>query len=140
MWSKLRVANESDRRERRRMTNLSFTDFVEAIVRVATMKTVPTDEEVADGGFDDGGQMLLLLRSLPAQDRAFRKNRPAEWNMPLRQPIWRCVHHLITFLIRIVEFRVHGSTMAGDLVLSRREVIEFKRFQSTGVDERGKSD
>ena len=43
MWSRLRVANESDPRERRRMTNLRFEDFCEALVRIATMKCVPTD-------------------------------------------------------------------------------------------------
>ena len=140
-WSKLRVANESDPKARRRMTNLRFEDFMEAIVRIATMKCVPTDAEVEAGGFDDGGQMLLALRSSPAEDRAFRASRPAEWNMPLRQPIWRCVHHLIAFMARVVAQRVHGSTSTGALKpeLSRREVAAFKAHGlSKGVDERGR--
>ena len=141
LWSKLRVANESDAKERRKMTNLRFEDFLEAIVRIATMKCVPTDEEVEEGGFDDGGQMLLALRRVPAHDRAFRASRPAEWNMPLRQPIWRCVHHLISFFVHVIEEQVHGSGAGGDLVLSRREVCTFKEHHShKGIDERGQED
>jgi len=32
-----------------------------AIVRLATMKCVPTDDEVEQGGFDDGGAGQMLL-------------------------------------------------------------------------------
>ena len=102
------------------------------------MKTVPTDDECAESGYEDGGQLLLALRASPADDYAFRSQRPAEWNAPLRQPIWRCVHHLVAFLARVVELRVHGSTSAGDLRLSRREVGLFKaQGLGKGVDPRG---
>ena len=58
--------------------------------------------------------------------------------MPLRQPIWRCVHHLICFFARIVELRVHGVNVYGnDLRLKRREVLAFKWHQTHGLDERG---
>jgi len=138
MWSKMRIANESEAKERRKLHNMRFEDFLEAIVRLATMKCVPTDDEVEQGGFDDGGQMLLTLRSNPAEDYAFRSKRPAVWNMPLRQPIWRCVHHLICFFARIIELRVHGVNAYGnDLQLKRREVLAFKRHQTHGLDERG---
>ena len=35
-------------------------DFNECIVRLATMKTVPTDAEAEEGGFADEGEMVLV--------------------------------------------------------------------------------
>lgn len=141
MWSKMRVADESDAKERRKLANMRFEDFMEAIVRMATMKCVPTDEEVEQAGFDDGGQLLLALRSNPSEDKAFRSVRPAVWNMPLRQPIWRCAHHLLCFFARIIELRVHGvNVYSHNLKLSQREVTNFKKNQKIGVDERGQAE
>ena len=47
------------------------------------------------------------------------------------------MHHLIAFLVRIVEFRVHGDTFSGDLKLTKREAHAFKRQAGKGGDERG---
>ena len=82
--------------------------------------------------------MLMALRATPTLDRAFRSSRPSLWYSPLRQPVWRCVHHLICLLVRTVESSVHGTSYGGDLVLNRREVAAFKSQQGQGGrDERG---
>lgn len=133
MWSKMHVANVSEASERRQLLHLGFEDFMEALVRIATMKCLPTDDEVAISGFDDAGQMLLAMSAIPANYAAFRAARPTRWNEPLRQPIWRAVHHLICLMVRSVGHQVHGCYMLGDLKLTRREVATFKkRWQNAG--------
>ena len=128
LWSRIRVPKESDEKDRRRMCNLRFEDFLEAITRLATCKCLPTDDEVADCGFEDGGQMLLALRKLPNEELAFKAARPQEWDSELRQPIWRCLHHLIALCVHTVTEVVHGSS-SGDLKLSPKEVEAFKRIK-----------
>ena len=62
-------------------------DFLEALCRMATMKCMPTDDEVAQCGCSDGGHMLLSMN--PAERRKFAIQRPQTWDGPMRQPIGR---------------------------------------------------
>ena len=43
----------------------SFDDFLEAITRVACLKALPTDADVAASGHPDGGSYLLTLCQTP---------------------------------------------------------------------------
>ena len=56
-------------------------------MRIATMKAMPTDEEVEDAGCEDGGEMLLAMS--PYERRNFATSNAATWDTELRQPIWR---------------------------------------------------
>ena len=46
MWSRMRVIDEDDRTARERIENLTFWGFLEAMVRVAQSKALPTNEQV----------------------------------------------------------------------------------------------
>ena len=47
VFSRLRVVDEESERGKRRMHYLSFEDFLEAVVRLATVKALPTTAELA---------------------------------------------------------------------------------------------
>jgi len=127
LWSRLRVADESNAAQRRAMCNLRFEDFNECIVRLCTMKVIPTDEEVEDGGFTDGGEMFLELRKAN-EWRTWSMDRQIAWNDELRQPIWRCVHHIMAIITRGVEERLLGKDVptTGNYKLTKKIVEKFK--------------
>jgi len=132
MWARMRVADETNIVERRKMCNLKFVDFLEALCRMATMKTMPTDDEVEAAGCADGGEMLLKM--VPSERRNFVVQRPQNWDSEPRQPIWRCLFHLISLITRSVEgvvtVKVKGvdPTVKADLRLTRAEVKTFKKL------------
>jgi len=133
LWSRLRVADESDASQRRSMCNLRFEDFCECLVRLATMKRMPTDAEVDEAGYADGGDMILGLRKT-AQLRDWCATRQQAWNDELPQPIGRCVSHLLATFIRTVEDRLlredEPTTGVG---LTKKMVTTFKnRVQKSG--------
>ncbi len=105
---------------------------------MATMKSMPTDEEVEDAGFADGGQMLLSMS--PYERRTFVSQRPQTWDGELRQPIWRCMHHLISLIVRTIEDTVNVLWKVkdgGDLKLNRKEVATFKKMGGLAGAEMG---
>jgi hypothetical protein len=61
VWSRIRVCNEADTHQRKRIVNLLFEDFLEALTRLCTMKCLPTDDEVDECGFEDGGQSAFRM-------------------------------------------------------------------------------
>lgn len=123
VFSRLRVVDEESERGKRRLNSLSFEDFLEAVVRVATMKALPTNAELAILGARDAGTFLIQLRANPAGYTAFVKARERGWEDPLRQPIRRCVEHLLSLIIRTIETGLSES--AGDMVLKRSELVRF---------------
>mmetsp|Transcript_10886 Transcript_10886/g.27892 ORF Transcript_10886/g.27892 Transcript_10886/m.27892 type:complete len:173 (+) Transcript_10886:722-1240(+) len=126
LWSRLRVADESNAAQRRAMCNLRFEDFIECMVRLATMKRVPTDQETQDGGYVDGGELVLELRKNHSF-RAWCMARPQAWNTPLSQPIHRCVHHLMAIIIRTVEEPLLVMDEESRGRLTKKEVRNFQK-------------
>jgi len=130
LWSRLRVADESDAAQRRAMCNLRFEDFAECIVRLATMKRVPTDDQATGAGYADGGEMVIALRK-SQEYRTWCLSRPQAWDDALDQPIWRAVHHLLTIFIRTVEDTLlGGEEPTACAMLSRRAVDTFRKRQA----------
>lgn len=99
---------------------------------MATMKTMPTDDEVEAAGCEDGGDMLLKM--VPSERRNFVVQRPQNWDSEPRQPIWRCLFHLISLITRSIEgvvtVKVKGAdpSVKADLRLTRAEVKTFKKL------------
>ena len=101
---------------------LPFEGFLEALVRLAAIKGLPHDEEIAENGFKDAGEMVAWLRGndLPALQQMLGNS--AAWGEEPLQPIWRCVDHLICILIRGIEAKTAG---ANDLNLTKREMLAW---------------
>ena len=104
MWSRMRVIDEDCATARERIENLTFFGFLEAMVRVAQSKALPTDEQVAASGCADGGELLLKLRAEdPTGYREFVAAHDGEWWQPLRQPIANAIKHMLMLVMRTVS-------------------------------------
>ena len=78
LWSRMRVVNEASGGARLRVTHLLFEDFLEAIVRVALAKALPTDAEVRAEGCSDVGE--FMLREHPDRCMRFVHEHSAVWD------------------------------------------------------------
>jgi hypothetical protein len=129
-WSKMRVIDESSLKGRAKLLHLSFEDFLEALVRMACMKGLPFDEEIAESECVDAGEFILELMCYPKLYEAFCRERASGWDEEPLQPVARCLEHLIQVIVRTVE----GSTKGKDnMVLSETEAAEF--FKRGGADD-----
>jgi hypothetical protein len=124
VFARLRAVDEESERGKKRINHLSFEDFLEAIVRCATMKALPTKGELIFSGYKDAGSFLVQLRTNPAAYAQFVEHRERAWDEPLRQPIERCVEHLLSLVIRTIEVSTTGW---GDGKLSKSEITRFYR-------------
>ena len=68
--SRMLVVDETTPLGWRRTTNLTFEDFLEAFVRAALLKPLPTPAEVQKAGYRDAGEFVLKMRT----------DDPAGWN------------------------------------------------------------
>lgn len=125
VFARLRAIDENSQRGKTRCNHLSFEDFLEAIVRCATMKALPTTAELLLLGAADCGSFMTELRANPQAYNVFVEARERSWGDKLRQPIERCVEHLISLIIRTVENAL--SVDGDDCKLSKSEVIKFKK-------------
>ena len=123
VWSRMRAIDEGALSERIKVLQLSITDMLEALVRVASMKLMPTRDEWTDEGHLDGGDFLLQLRETPAAYTEFLARNEPHWKDPFRQPIWDCVSSLLTLIIRVVRREIGEVGMAP---LTRVEVDRFR--------------
>jgi len=94
-YSRMFVVDESSRRGARRMRHLSFEDFLEAVVRLAQLLPLPTDDEIAAEGCDGAADFLARLG---AGDRREVFDRAHADNLAhhLQE---RCVAHVIDVLL-----------------------------------------
>ena len=139
VWSRHRVIDERIKGSRVKLTNLSLEDFYEALMRVSTMKALPTDDELTEaflsGNFGeeevpDAGVFILTTKQRAANDKKLTlaydqwlKDHANSWNSPPRQKYHRCLAHLIELLVRTIDGRSMGED---DLLLTKREVIMYK--------------
>ena len=132
VWSRMCVVgSENEDDVHTRTVHLQFEDFLEAIVRLSTMTGWPTDAEIDRAGYTDAGELLLSLQPFPAVYERFVAAHAAAWDEEPRQPIERCVDHLISWVIRVVEgalYGVSGCVFGGeDMRLTEKEVAAFRR-------------
>lgn len=147
-WARMRVVDVNAATSKPKMQNLSFEDFLDAFVRVATMKALPTDEALAREGCVDAGALLLRLRKNPDVYRGWVKAHGRRWDEPLPQPVERAVAHLLMLLIRTIEAVTarkgprkgssvatgkSGVTVVEDSAnLSKTEVLNFRKEGGLG--------
>ena len=130
IWSRMAVVAEDDKKGRIKLCHLSFEDFLEAIVRMATMKSMPFDDEIEASGSADGGQYLLELQEHPTLHKMFLDSHHQEWDDPPLQPIHRSVDHLASLIVRTVDEATKGRT---DGVISKEEA---RLFHASGGSKR----
>ena len=118
-----------------RITTLSFEDFLEAFVRTATMKALPTDAEIDQVGLSDAGQFLLNLQlKRPEAYQDFLRERAIDPLHPgAAQPVARCVEHLCMLMVRVVE---RATQAEGDAKISRAEATKYSKYGIVGPQER----
>ena len=110
----------------------NLAQYLEAIVRCARLKSLPTKTEITEAMSEDAGIFLCDLRCNPIAYAAFVESREPEWDGPLRQPIECAVEAIILLIIRTIEGTIKPGAQ-GDLRLSNKEVLAF--YNRGGRDE-----
>ena len=133
MWSRMRVIDEDDLKNRARIENLTFWGFLEAIIRVAHSKALPTDDEVAESGYADGGDFLIgLRRDDPTAFRAFVRRNRRQWWEPTRQPIDKKLSIILQLIVRTLAERITRWERDGSVAKARREAREAEAARAKG--------
>ena len=70
VWSRMRVVDERPLKSRVKLTQLSFEAFLDALVQMACIKIMPTQEQCFDAGCSDAGEFILQLRKQPVHEYA----------------------------------------------------------------------
>jgi len=124
-WSITVVIDGSSKTGSLKEQNLPYEGFLEALCRMAMLKSLPTDAEIANAGFADAGQYMNHLKI--KDEEAYMKlmsERATPWGHEPPQPIERQVYHMIAIIIRTME---EGSDGTDDMVLTQREANDWVR-------------
>ena len=118
------VADPYMARSEVRASHLPFEGFLEALCRVAALKALPDDAALEVGGFANAGAFLCHLRenASPEEHAAFLKRGANEWGEPPKQPLARCVDHLIAYVLFMIERGTRGDD---DMKLDEKEVALY---------------
>ena len=120
-WCRMRVIDERPLKAVAKVSQLTFEDFLEAFVRVATLKVLPTQEQLYDAGADGVCNFFRTMRSeQPAKHTAFVCTHMREWDAPLPEPIHRLVESLSNLIIDTVK------EATGESKVDIKAVAKFK--------------
>jgi hypothetical protein len=118
------VVNTSTAVGVRKQCNLPFEGFLECLIRLSILKALPTDCEIIAKGADNAGHyMKMLEEEEPGLVLAFKTARKTALGGEPRQPVDRCVDHLISIIIRSVE----STKGSGDMNLTESEMSAFAK-------------
>jgi len=123
VWSRMRCIDLSTIDSQVRNTQMAFTDFMEAVCHIATIKRLPTDDQIFEHGYEDAGEFLVMLRKeSPADYKDFMAETVREWDESLPQPIFRLVDHTCSLLARsFASVRRQRKASAGRGSTDRKE-------------------
>lgn len=114
---------------RERIENLTFWDFLEAIVRVAQQKAMPTDEEVEEYGYADGGEFLLRLKDDdPGAYRDFIELNERQWWERTRQPIDKKISIMLTLVMRTLAANLKRWEKDGTAAEARKKAADTRDY------------
>ena len=122
--SRMQAVDECSEEGWARITTLCFEDFLEAFVRAAAIKALPTDAEIDQAGLSDAGQFLLTMqRKRPEAYQDFLRERAVDPLHPgAAQPVARCVEHLCMLMVRVVE---RAAQAEGDAKIAHMEAAKL---------------
>ena len=97
-------------------------------MRLSCVVALPTDAELLECHHEDAGVFLLTLEAnAPADLERFVLARRREWWQPPTQRPWRCLDHLLSFVVRQIEGATSRALFGtADLVASEGEVDQFE--------------
>lgn len=125
-WSRMVVPHPYSTAGALRNQNLSFEGFLEALCRIAAVKALPTDEQVAEAGHEDAGSYLAALRAdSPAAHEALTLTQGRPWGGTPFQPVQRGVNQLVHIIMHTVTQSVAKSSKRSASSLTEKD---FKLF------------
>lgn len=128
VWSRMRVVDENNLDSKVKLIQLSFEDFLEAIVRCAVLKAMPDDEQIYDYDCEDAGEFIIRIRSEDPQEyQRFIEGMQPVFGEPPAQPIMKLVEHLCHYLCRTIASVIASS---GDA----RKAKSVKEFNNMTPD------
>ena len=109
VWSRMRTVDDGTKRARRKLVQLWWWDFLEAMVRVSMMMSLPTDEELLEGDFLDAGHYVCQLKyDYPLKYAAFLKSHPSRGFERPTKPGAKAVGQLMSIICRTMALKVQG--------------------------------
>lgn len=107
------------------MTHLAFEDFLEALTRIAILKSWPTPDEIAASGASGAGRFLLGLKTdNPDAYAELKRARAVSWGAMARQHVSQCVEHLCSLMVATCQ-----EGKGDDRYLTEQQVAKFvKKF------------
>jgi hypothetical protein len=122
-WSRMCVVDVNTDKGRVREANLTFLDFLEALTRIAVVKALPNDDEIAAAGCSDAYHFLTQLKASDEDKyKIFLRERRTAWGEEPTQPTWRCVAHLCAIIVHTMEENSAGSD---NMELTEAEVASW---------------
>ena len=85
------------------IVQLYFEDFLEALVRVAYQKALPSDADIEASGAAHAGEFLQRLSASPDEADEFKRRRSRCLHEPLDEPLHKRLGHLMDWLLYTVR-------------------------------------
>ena len=144
LWSRLRSLSKRSLDAEIQLRHLTFTDFLEALVRLSMNCALPTDDDIEETGASDAGEFLLAMRSKEptAYKKFLKSHKPAftdpdgsDYDEHAKQPVWRCIEHLIKLIVRTIEHSTSAKhdASAADGVVQAEEAAKFLKQRLGGA-------
>jgi len=122
VWSRMWVVDEDNPRHRERVENLRFWDFLEAIIRVAQSKAIPTDDEWQRAGYCDGGEYLLQREADdPIGFAQFVAASNRKWWEATRQPIHKNLVITLQLMMRCLKGNIERWYKDGSIAKAEKQ-------------------
>ena len=113
-WSRMCVADERTELGAVQAECLPFDGFVEVLCRISALKATPSDAEL--GKAKNAAEYLESLRVSDAEAySALLKERARPFGCEPAQPLDRCMHHLMSMLIRAISGAGAREVSAADM-------------------------
>ena len=131
MASRMLVIDSHTEKGKKKCESIRLEDFLEAMCHVATLKALPTEEEVASSGCADAGEYLIKLETEhPMKLQQLERERGIPWG----EDVWngdmvsfaKRLDMVICLMLRTIE---EGTAGSDDLMVKAAEVTQF--FQNT---------